>query len=275
MNCLICNSDAEYFFSKTYHEEPFKTFMQHIGGVDYYKCPGCGFTMSKTHYELGADQFEKLNFDYHTYAQKAKNDKELKGAPPYFEQAFMLNILSRNGIIDMQSVVDFAGGYGNLSNALRKYFDLQLPIYDPYIQGNTNHVYIAKESLGKYNTVISSALFEHVTNRETLDEINDLVSNDGCMIIHTVIAENVPKKEDWFYIRLPVHCSFHTNKSMEILMSQWNYQASIYCPAAKCWVLFKNPNPGLEDLVNQVNKESQTDYLFYKKGFVDYWKGFY
>jgi len=91
------------------------------------------------------------------------------------------------------------------------------------------------------------------------------------MIIHTVICENIPKNPDWFYIEPPVHATFHTNKSMGILMEQWGYKASIYCLSAKSWVLFKE-SKGVEEKVCNINKELQTQYLVYKDGFVDYWK---
>lgn len=274
MKCLICNSESKYFFSKSYTEEPFRSFMEKIGEVKYYRCTNCGFTMSKTHYELDDSIWEKLNFDYHTFAQKAKNDNLSKGAPPYFEQASMLKVLSKNEIIDSMDMIDFAGGYGNLSNILLKYFNLILPIYDPYIKNNDKNIYIPKESLKKYNTVISSALFEHVRSRETLDEINNLVSDAGRMIIHTVIAETIPNDENWFYIKIPVHCSFHTNNSMKILMNQWGYESSIYCPSSKCWVLLKKEANDIVSKINIINREFQYEYLIYKKGFVDYWKGF-
>jgi hypothetical protein len=60
---------------------------------------------------------------------------------------------------------------------------------------------------------------------------------------------------------------------MELLMSQWGYESSIYCPSAKYWVLFKK-DKYIKEKVEFINKEFQTEYLVYKKGFVDYWKGF-
>ena len=92
------------------------------------------------------------------------------------------------------------------------------------------------------------------------------------MIINTVICENIPQNENWFYMDPPVHCAFHTNKSMSILMLQWNYEASIYCPSAKSWVLIKKAKSNIKEKIESINKELQTEYFIYKKGFVDYWK---
>ena len=78
-----------------------------------------------------------------------------------------------------------------------------------------------------YGLVLNNAVFEHVTNRETLDNIESFVTPKGCLAIHTLVPETIPKDSRWMYL-LPVHCSFHTNKSMDILMKQWGYKCSVY-----------------------------------------------
>jgi len=112
---------------------------------------------------------------------------------------------------------------------------------------------------------------EHVTKREHLDGINACVSENGRLIIHTRISEEIPKDPNWFYL-LPVHCAFHTNKSMSLLMQQWGYVSSIYCPTARLWVLLKNENQNLFKLIQAINNEFQNEYLYGKLGFMDYWK---
>ncbi|MCL1933214.1 MAG: methyltransferase domain-containing protein [Candidatus Azobacteroides sp.] len=133
-------------------------------------------------------------------------------------------------------MLDFVGGYGTLS----KYFGLKLLIFDPYIK-DCNIDYISKEDYEtkKYKVVFNSAMFEYIRNRNDLEQLNQLVDNNGILIIHTVVCERIPKDSNWFYLRPLVHCAFHTNHSMEILMDQWSYTASIYCPQAKSWVLLK------------------------------------
>ena len=43
-------------------------------------------------------------------------------------------------------------------------------------------------------------MFEHITKREHLEHINSLVKDDGVLIIHTLVRENIPKDPFWFYV---------------------------------------------------------------------------
>lgn len=271
MECIICNSKSEIFISKNFSKTPYSFMMEDIRLVDYYKCCNCGFTISKTHIELETNRWVKLNSDFHHYIE---NNVSTTNQPPYIDQAIMLKLLKENNIINLDSAIDFAGGYGTLSKILKRYFNLDLAIYDPYVQDLNQNNYIKKSELSKYDVVINSALFEHLYTRESFEEINDLVSDSGFLIIHSVICENIPQDENWFYMEPPVHCSFHTNASMAILMKQWNYEASVYCLSAKSWILIKKTNSDLRNKIDLINSELQTNYFIYKDGFVDYWKGY-
>lgn len=273
MQCMICGSDSNYYFSKTYAEQPFGDFMREIGSVDYYKCGSCGFVLSETHLKLDENKWENLNSQFHHYVENSDNEKKIN-QPPYAEQAMMLSFLGKNGIVSTDSILDYAAGYGTLSKILSKYHDIGLSIFDPYVQADNTGRYIDKRELTAYKTVINSAMFEHVLRREDLDRVNDIVDVDGALVIHSVICENVPNDPDWFYLRPPVHTAFHTNKSMGILMNQWGYHSSIYCPQAKCWVLLKKKVDDVEELIVSMNKELQAKWFYFKNGFVDYWKGF-
>jgi hypothetical protein len=270
---MICNSETKYYFSKTYLEHPFDKFMRDVGPVDYYKCTSCGFVFSKTHLDLAPDRWAALNSQCHHYFEDQKNEKK-GNQPPYAEQSMMLMLLGSNQIVDIEDMIDYAAGYGTLSRMLEKYFQVRLPIFDPYIQNGDKARYIGKENLRKYKTVINSAMFEHVLRRDDLDHVNDLADSDGCLILHTLVCETVPEDPDWFYLRPPVHTAFHTNKSMGILMNQWGYRSSIYCPKSKCWVLLKRRDATIEDRIRALNEELQSDWFYYKDGFMDYWKGF-
>lgn len=273
MKCIICDSDSEYYFSKTYTESPYDEFMKDIGTVDYHKCTNCGFVLSKTHKELDAEKWDRLNVQFHHHLEDPEVNTEIN-QPPYAEQAMMIAMLGKHGLIDTSSMIDYAAGYGSLSKILAKYFSVSLPISDPYVQADGQSNYVPVDKLASYKTVVNAAMFEHVTNREALEAVNDLVEDDGSLILHTRISGFIPDDPEWFYLRPPVHTAFHTNASMAILMEQWGYKASIYCLPSRCWVLLKKDIPDLEERVKNLNLELQSPWFHCKQGFVDYWKGF-
>lgn len=273
MHCLICGSENEYYFSKTYTEKPFNEFMRDIGTVDYHRCKSCGFVISKTHSTLDSVRWAELNSKCHQYFENPNNEKR-GNQPPYAEQALMLLLLGKHGIIDLYEWIDYAAGHGTLSRLLEKYFQLHLPIFDPYVRDGDASRYVDEPDWGAYKTVINSAMFEHVRTRDDLDMVNRLVSADGCLVLHTVVCESIPKDPNWFYLRPPVHTAFHTNKSMDILMQQWGYVSSLYCPKSKCWVLLKTADSRTPYKLKALNEELQSEWFYFKDGFVNYWKGF-
>lgn len=175
-------------------------------------------------------------------------------------------------------MLDYAGGIGSLARILKHYYNIHLPIFEKYMDSlfEDNVVsYIKEQDLKQYNIVFNSAMFEHITKREHLEHINSLVKDDGMLFIHTLVRQNIPKNPKWFYI-CPVHCAFHTNDSMQILMNQWGYTQSIYSPISKSWVWFKKDNHNVKNgtlpqFVDKINHELQMKYLYFKEGFVDYW----
>jgi hypothetical protein len=274
--CIICNSKTSYFFSKKYPAYPGWPFADELK-VAYWKCEHCGFVISRTHQEMAPADWAALNTSWHHLAE-SDAEPNLTNQPPYADQALALAILEKNNVISLKNTLDYAAGYGTLSRFLSKYFNKNIAMYDRYVRSeNPDLHYVSESELEKYQLVINSAMFEHVLDRGALNEVNDLVAEDGVLMLHTVVCENVPKDPNWFYITPIVHTAFHTNKSMSILMQQWGYAASIYSPQAKSWFLFKknfHQLSCLEEFVGEVNKEMQTQYFFYKPDFLDYWKGF-
>lgn len=273
MKCIVCNGKSSYFFSKRYTDPYIVKLMTDIGDVHYCRCDSCGFVISRTHVEMSDEVWGELNYQFHHFHERAGFDGEIN-QPPYLEQAAMLAILSKSNIVDASSMLDYAAGYGSLSHLLNKYFGMSLPKYDPYVNKGGDRPYLKDEELGTYKTVINSAMFEHVRSRDDLDRVHSLVTSDGCMIVHTLVCERVPSDPDWFYLRPPVHTAFHTNKSMEILMAQWGFKSSLYCPQSKCWVLLRDDVSHVERLVADMNLELQCQWFHCKNGFVDFWKGF-
>lgn len=273
MKCMICDSRSDYYFSKDYIDSPFSGFMAEIGTVTYHRCVNCGFVFSKTHAELDKSEWEQLNHRVHHYLE-SDTGQRLVNQPPYAEQALSLSMLGANGIIDLESMIDYAAGYGSLSKLLEHYFGIRLPIYDPYVNEHGSARYVSEADLGVYKTVLNSAMFEHAVCRDDLDAVNQLVDAEGVLILHTLICENIPRDPNWFYLAPPVHTAFHTNASMEILMKQWGYRSSVYSPKSKSWVLFRNEPTMIVERLAAINRELQSSWFIWKNGFVDYWKGF-
>ncbi len=185
---------------------------------------------------------------------------------------------STNYNTTIANIIDYAGGIGSLARILQNYYNITLPVFEKYMNefmADGKVCYVDEANLAKYDVVCNSAMFEHITKREHLEHINSLVKEDGMLIVHTVIRQNIPRNPNWFYVN-PVHCAFYTNDSMQILMEQWGYTQSLYSPIAKSWVLFKKNNKhcingSIKDFAMKINKELQMRYFYHKDGFVDYW----
>lgn len=274
--CLVCEGETSYYFSKQYQPYEGSPFEQPLA-VDYWKCGHCGFVASRTHQHMSEAQWSALNASWHHFYENHL-EARVTNQPPYADQALALAMLAGHGLVDLGDAIDYAAGYGTLSRFMGKYFGRPIPIFDRYVTSDDAGLrYVAEADLRTYRLVVNSAMFEHVLNRRALDEVNELVADDGVLMLHTVVCERVPPDPDWFYLRPIVHTAFHTNKSMAILMAQWGYAASVYAPQAKSWYLFKRgcaQLAGLEQRIGDINREIQTRYFHYKPGFVDYWKGF-
>lgn len=276
VHCPICESTQEYYFSKTYPTYPGSPFKDDKT-IDYVKCGHCGFVMSRTHAEMGHDEWTALNVSWHHHFEQ-NIEQRITNQPPYADQSLALWMLEKAGLVDLADCLDYAAGYGTMAKFLRKYFGRDIRIFDKYVVDEQSELtYVDASRLGRYGLVVNSAMFEHVLDREALDEVNRLVADDGVLMLHTVVCETIPRNPDWFYLTPMVHTAFHTNKSMDILMRQWGYSHSLYSPQAKSWFLFKKDHPAIDRLAavaGDINREIQTQYFFHKAGFVDYWKGF-
>ncbi len=170
-------------------------------------------------------------------------------------------------------MLDWGSGIGSVSKLLMKQFSHDLLNYDEFFTPEINSISKALLQPRTFDFVLSAGVFEHVRSRETLNNIEKYVKNNasGCFGIHTLVPENIPNNSKWMYL-LPVHCAFHTNKSMNILMEQWGYKCSVYNPNAKLWIMFKDSPYQIEIKTNKINTLVGIQYLHFKEGFMDYWK---
>jgi hypothetical protein len=263
LTCFICGDKMHYHFSKQFQEPE-------LGKVDYHACGNCGFTISKNHLELSNDDWVSLNIGWHRQNNQ-REENPWNREQRYFNQGQMLYLLKKCEIIQPKRILDWGSGEGLFSRVLNDIFDIQVLSFDKYIEPKYHAVQSLEGLKSSFELVLNNAVFEHVTSRETLDEINSYVNNTGCLSVHTLVRENIPADPDWMYL-LPVHSCFHTNKSMEILMKQWGYTCSVYNEVAKLWVFFKADVAEMEKKISSANKQVGFNYFKFKEGFMDYWK---
>lgn len=261
--CLICSSKMSYYFSKNFDES-------NLGNVDYWRCESCGFVSSKTHFDMTDDEWQGLNDTWHAQSHSSTKNPYNRNQR-YFNQALMLSLMAKHDLIEEGRWLDWGAGVGAVSGLLEKYFGGGLLTYDKYLKCPTNLLDEDELTPRSFDLVTSMAVFEHVRSRSTLDEIESYVKKTGCLGTHTLVPDEVPADPDWMYL-LPVHCAFHTNKSMQLLMESWGYTSSVYSEHSKLWVWFKKPSDEMETKVNALNESMGWEYLHFKKGFMDYWK---
>jgi len=251
-----------YYFTKVFQ-------IYNLDKAEYYKCPNCGFCASKTHFDMGTQEWEKLNISFHE-DNNVREDNPYNRNQRYFNQAMMLYLMTKHEIISSSDWLDWGSGLGSLSIQLEKHFNLTLFNYDQYITPLLNVKTEEEITKKSFDLVVNTAVFEHVRERSTLNEIESYVNDSGCLGVHTLVREEIPEDSEWMYL-LPVHCAFFTNKSMSILMNVWGYTCSVYNEHSKLWVMFKSPSAIVETKVRKLNNILGFDYLHFKRGFMDYW----
>lgn len=262
MQCMVCSRSMVYFFSKRFDSDS-------LGNVEYYRCPECGFAASKTHLEMSEVEWVRLNTGWHD-ANNLRTDNPWNRSQRHFNQALMISLLHRHGIIGNDKWLDYASGQGGLSHQLHAHFGLVLHNFDKFVQPTSFPVLASDLVQHGYALVTNTAMFEHARDRRTLDEIESYVGEDACFGIHTLVRGEIPADPNWMYL-LPVHCAFFTNKSMGVLMQQWGYSCSVYNEHAKMWIWFKTEPQLIAEKVAALNRTMGWEYLHYKVGFMDFW----
>ena len=263
MNCLICEASTEFYFSKTFD-------CYSLGTVDYWRCTHCGFVFSRTHMKLSPKEWEQLNIEYHSnYQGSDTNPDDPKWLARISAQATTLECATKIGLIDGGRWLDYACGDGKLSDLLRER-GIILFKYEPYIPARQDYLKDSDLVAGNFNFVLTTSVFEHLTRRKHFDAIEHLTSSpEGVMGLHTLVREEIPRDPSWFYL-LPVHCAFHTNRSMQLLFNQWGYTCSVYHLESRLWLWFKKDAASIRRCLEKAG--SAGNAFIFKEDFVDYWK---
>jgi hypothetical protein len=255
-----------FFISKEFRVDGLDT-------ADYWRCNDCGFVISKTHVEMTPAAWERANRGWHASYQ----GKDLDPGDPNWNarlrnQAQMLHDAQGLGLLNGNDRwLDYACGDAKLSGLLRTRYNLNLLNYERYMPKREGYIDETGLVPGSFGFVVTTSVFEHFARREQVDFVEALLSKRGVLGIHTLVCENVPADPTWFYMN-PVHCSFHTNRSMEILFEQWGYTCSVYNVEAQLWLWFKNDSREVEAIIRRANSRTGRPCYVFKQGFVDYWK---
>lgn len=248
--------------------------MYDLDDVEYWKCINCGFVISKTHLELPEDSWHQLNITYHkTYQNSNHNPDDPRWIDRLHSQAKVIDDAARIGLLlDSGRWLDYACGNGQLSSILNTTYRRVLFNYDKYMPDKNGFLVQSDITPRSFDFVITTSVFEHFTQRSHYDLVESLVAPTGVMGIHTLVCENIPQDPNWFYL-LPVHCAFHTNKSMSILFNQWGYSESIYNVESRLWLFFKSSPRDIKRILVDANQRlNAPQYIYNENGFVDYWK---
>lgn len=255
---MICNSGMAFSFYKEFN-------CLDLEKIDYYTCTNCGFTLSKQHLEMSKEQWAELNSKYHSYHKTNKTTDDINWIPRLTSQSKMLTELY-NIIPHNKPWIDYGCGDGKLSVMLNKN-NIKINCFD-IVPCSKDIEYLKSEDLKDkgFDLVVTTSVFEHFRSYDELNAVEKLVSDTGAMAIHTLISNKIPKDPGWFYL-LPVHCALYTNKSMKILFDRWGYKFSLYCCEARMWVMFKQPQKYIQNILDTFAYKYD-----YKYDFVDYWK---
>jgi Methyltransferase domain len=261
MRCFVCDTVLVPHLAKDF-EGAFDLELAH-----YERCPSCGLVVSRTHYELGDDAWARLNDEYHSefFGTDANHDD-----PRWLErlahQADVLPRLYRAGLTPAGGPwLDYGAGDGKLADTLGE-VGVPMEKFDRYLPADG---FLGEDDLRPdgFDLVLTTCVFEHVRGVEPLDEVDSLVSPDGVMALHTLVRGEIPRDPSWFYL-LPVHCTFLTNRAMELLLERWGYASSLYHVDARLWCFARRDADWLRERVDEAalaGKWTVSD------GFADYW----
>lgn len=266
MRCQVCNGETQYFLSKKFSVP--KSFE-----VQYRKCGVCGVVFSATHQEMSESERDNLNHEYHSQYSGENNPNDRNWLARTHSQAEIICAAARTHLIDIKSEwLDYGAGSGKLSALIYDRCKKRIKKFDKY--GEFYDVdYCKIDDVPKkiFGFTVSAAVFEHLNFRYEWDSINDTVSPEGVLGLHTLVCEEIPADPDWFYY-LPVHSTFFTNKSMAMLHAQWGYACSTYDVKSRLWFWFRKSARDVAGLIRKGRSSGEVRQLLLEKGFLAYWK---
>lgn len=265
MKCFVCGAEMEPFLEKDFH-------METLGTCEYVRCVDCGLVVSRTHYEMDTEAWQKLNYECHSFYQGTdSNDVDPNWISRLKAQSDMLSGLFLEKIVsDRCRCLDYGCGDGKLVDMINGTVGKSIfKKYDEFM-GVEKAGYLQKEEIegSKFDLLVTGSVFEHLIGRPDVDKVFNLLSDDGTFGLHTMVCDEVPNDSQWFYF-LPVHCTFYTNESMRRIFVQYGFKGCAYHVESRMWLFFRNAKQyeRLASCMNEIPGKWQTS-----DAFVDYWK---
>ncbi len=261
MNCYVCGSGMNHFMTKDF-EGSFQ-----LSTVDYEKCDGCGFVVSRTHLEMSHDEWQDLNHRVHeSYQGLESSPRDPRWLERLNAQRAFISELVDVSICDAGARwVDYACGDGKLVALLAPH-GIHVEKYDKYMTtGKGSYLSDSELAAKPFDYIINTSVMEHYTSRNDVDAMLSNLSTTGCFLMHTLVRENIPKDPSWFYL-LPVHVACHTNRSMQILFEEYGFVSSLYHVPSRLWLWFRETPDGAAQAA------AKSADLHFKEAFVDYWR---
>lgn len=276
MKCFVCEGDMSSYMTKKY---------PYTGLIDeavFLKCENCGMVINETMYELSPEKWKELNLKLHKQYQGMDY---VEGDPKWItrlrSQAKVLFGMFSIGLLktDM-NCVDYGCGDGKLSD----YVDELLADstargivkkYDKFMSnahGGRDKGYLTEGEIKEkaFDVVITCSVFEHLVGLDDVDYIIKLLNpNCGVLGVHTLVCEDVPQDENWFYIDFPMHCTIWTNKAMKKLFELYRFKGCAYHLEAQMWFFFYDEAMFVK--LKKFHKNIPGSW-FFSNEFVDYWK---
>ena len=265
MSCFVCKGPLSFYFVKDFSGEC------DLNEVEYWRCQDCGMAISKTHFEMSEQDWQKLNTRYHLQYQGSDFfADDPRWLSRLTAQSETISALAHLGVLPRDLPwIDYECGDGKLANMLKSE-GIEVLKFERYMPQHGSG-YVGEEALNeKFSMVINTSVFEHVREIEALDEIAGLVDSSGVLGLHVMVRDAIPCDPTWFYL-LPVHCAFYSNRSMEILFDRWGFASSIYHVPSRMWFWFRSHDRRATEYVAKQQERAPGDY-YCKTGFVDYWK---
>lgn len=245
----------------------------------FLRCPSCGMVINQTIYDMTEAEWEKLNSIHKDYQGTDSNPVDPDWIDRLHRQAELLARMYQAGGIFHRGdrIVDWGCGDGKLSQYFEESIRAEEPAhmkilkYDKYMRvpDSTDYLQDGEMTPGSFDAVISCSVLEHLRGKKQVETIFDLAKNDGTVVVHTLICEEVPKDPDWFYIDFPAHCTIWTNEAMSQLYREYGFIGCAYHVEARMWFFFRS-HEKFERLKTASGAISGT--WAFSDSFVDYWK---